>query len=276
MWTLLFTASLGGNCFSKLSSNRLEKGGSYSVFFTLNGGIACLFFLISSGFRLQLNGITALFAVVFAGVVLLALYSTMTALQSLPIAHLSIINNTATLLLTSLLGAVLFKEALDWRVALRILLMLIAGFLIFWERKGTEQPKKFPLLPLAGCIAAGLGNYLVLRFYTQLPHKASNSSFFFYTNAILVILAIGYLIVTRQKFRISLRDSLPFTANTLCSNASSLIGILLIARTEAVFYNPVSSALTTLAVLLASILFKEKIGIRSCLAAGLAILAVVL
>ena len=45
LWFFYFATTLGSNCFAKLSSNRLGEGGAYPVFFTVNGMIACLFFL---------------------------------------------------------------------------------------------------------------------------------------------------------------------------------------------------------------------------------------
>ncbi len=92
----------------------------------------------------------------------------------------------------------------------------------------------------------------------------------------MMIVAVGWLLLRRQRMELSLRGMLPFVANTLCSNAVSLISIGLIARTDAVVYNPITSAIGTLCVMATSVLFKEKIGIRSCLAAGLAILAVII
>ena len=246
------------------------------MFFTINSGIACLFFWTTNGFRLQLDGATAVFALIYAGVVLLSLWSHMTALQSIPIAYLAIVGSAGNLLLTSLFGVVLFREAFQWQSALRILLMLAASILIFLEQKGKGGLKRIPLLPLIGYVAAGVGNYLVLKFYTQVPHQASDSSFFFFTNVVLIIVALFGWALTRQRFRFSLRSAIPFVANTLCANMGSLISLWLIARTAAVFYNPVSSALGTLSVMLSSVIFKEKIGVLSCVAACLAVIAVII
>ena len=275
LFVLFFAGTLGGNCCSKLSSNRLEKGG-YAVFFLINSGIACLFFLISGGFSLQAEWITAGFSLLYSCVVLLVLYSNMKLLQRMPIAYASIISSAANLLLTSLLGGWLFEEPFGWQTAVRIGLMLAASALIFAERKGVVRPTKGFLFPLTTYVAGCVSNYLVLKLYTCVPHRASDSSFFFFTNLIMMIVAVGWLLLRRQRMELSLRGMLPFVANTLCSNAVSLISIGLIARTDAVVYNPITSAIGTLCVMATSVLFKEKIGIRSCLAAGLAILAVII
>ena len=200
----------------------------------------------------------------------------MTALRRLPIAYISIISSAGTLLFTSLLGVFCFAEAFTWQVALRIVLMLSASVFIFLEQREDTQMRWQAILPVVGLVVGGVGNYLVLKLYTQTPHVASEDSFFFFTNLILVVGAVGWILVKRQKFRFPLKRSLPFVANTLCCNGISLVSILLIARTEAVFYNPVSSAIATLCVMLASVIFREKLGIRSCVAAGLSILAVVI
>lgn len=278
LFLLFFIGTLGGNCFSKLSSNRLGGSGGkeFPLFFAVNGGIACIFFLLSSGFRLQWEGVTLFFALLYAGVVLLSLYSNMKVLQRMPIAYVSICSSTATLLLTALLGVLLFHEQAVWQMGVRIGLMLAASALIFAERRGSERPSKGFLLPLTGYVVAAVGNYLLLKLYTFVPHQASDSSLFFFTNAFLVLAAVGWLLLRRQPVRLSFRSLLPFAANTLCANAVSLISLWLIARTEAVFYNPISSAIGTLCVMAASLLFKEKIGVRACLAAGLAIITVLI
>ncbi len=278
LFLLFFAGTLGGHCFSKLSSNRIGGSGGkeFPLFFVVNGTIACLFFLISGGLRLQWEGITLLFALIYAGVVLLSLYSNMMVLQRMPIAYVSISSGAATLLLTALLGVVLFREQPSWQTAARIGLMLAASALIFAERRGSERPSKGFLLPLLGYVAAAVSNYLVLKLYSLAPHRASDSTLFFFTNLILVMGAAGWLLLRRQPIRLSWRGMIPFAANTLCSNLVSLVSLVLIARTEAGFYNPVSSALGTLCVMVASLLFKEKIGVRACLAAGLAIIAVMI
>lgn len=276
LWCLFFSVSLGEKICAKLSSNCLKANGAYSYFFTINGTVACLYFLIASGFRLSLDLPTAMFALLYAGVILLSLYFGMKALQSLPIVYHSTINSTGNLVLTSILGVILFYETVRWQSVLRIILMLAATFLIFYDRKGSARLKKFPVLVAFGCISAGVGNYLVLKFYTIVPHQASDASFFFFTNLILVIVAVGWFLLKQQKFSVLSRSMLPFMANTLCSNTVSLISILLIARTDAIFYTPISSALGTLCVILASIIFKEKIGLYSYIAAGLTTVAVIL
>lgn len=277
--TALF--SLGGQCTGKLNSNHLAKSGKAGLplFYAINSFVACLFFLASSGFRLSFTPATGLFALLYAGVVLLALFSNLWALRVAEISNVSVVSGAGNLLLTSAMSFLFFKEALSPTKLIRILLMLAGVFLIFLERRTKGKSGRGFLPAMAGMLGAGLGNSLVLKFYGQASNVADDSSFFFFTNAILALFAIGWLLLQREPLPRALLHPfalIPFAGNTLCSNAASLIALQLITRMELSVYTPLTGALGCVINLLASLLFKEKLGICSYLAAVLSLIAIII
>ena len=276
LWVSYFTILVATDCFTKLSSKKLLEGASYPVFFATKGIVACIFFLFTSKLQLGLDSVSAIFSFLYALVVLLTVYSNMKTLQAIPVAYKSVILSFVSLFVTSSLGVILFNEALSFRIVLRIIIMFAASLLIFFERKSKEGFKKFPFLPLLGCIVASIGNFLALRYYTKIPHTTSNSTFFFYTNLFTVLLSILYLLIKREKFNFSFKKYFPAFGSTICSNANSLISLLLIACTPAVIYNPFCSALAILGAVVVSFFYREKIGKLTFIAALLSIIAVVI
>ena len=64
--------------------------------------------------------------------------------------------------------------------------------------------------------------------------------------------------------------------NTVCSNIGSLAGLLLISQMSVSVYTPISSALGILSGFIASLCFREKVGILSYLAALGAFVAIII
>ncbi|MBQ8893873.1 MAG: hypothetical protein IJ043_05630 [Clostridia bacterium] len=271
---------MGGQCTAKLTSNTVGKSrSSFAFFLAVNGIVACLFFLISGGFRIGINSITLLFSLLYAAVVLLALFCNLKALQLAEICNVNVMNSAGGLLINSAVGFLFFQEHIDFPKLLRILLMLGAVLLIFLEKRTGKKPKPGFLPVLLGMIGAGLANNLLLKFYAMTPGTANENSFFFLTNAMLTGGAALWFLALQKRVPVPLkplltpRSLLPFAGNTVCSNVNSLISLQLIGRLELSVYTPLTGALNVLVNLLASLLFREKLGVYSYLAAALALVA---
>ena len=279
--------SLGGSCTSKLNSNHLSKNQEtgFPFFFAINSVAACCFFLIEGGFRLSVNLPTLLYSVLYAGVVVLAIFSNLKALQAAEISNVNVASGAGTLLLTSAVGFLFFRESLTLTKALRILLMLAGTLLIFLERRTKKGVRRGFLPALLGVLAASLANTLVLKFYANTPNVADDSSFFFWTNAVLLFAALLWLMLRQLRSPVSLKEYsfllkprclIPFVGNTVCSNVGSLLSLQLVARLDISILSPLTGAIGCTVNLLASLIFKEKLGICSYLAAALALIAVII
>lgn len=291
MWIGLFLAQLGGLAFSKYSSRQLDGRSTdgYAFFMLINGLTACAFFFVSGGFRVTFTVNTLLFAVVYALIVLMSLITTLKAYQTVEISNVNVVQNASNLVASSALGCLLFDETIDGVKILRILLMLAAVVLIFFGTgakrpsgdRHSARPLRFAVIALLLTVAAS-GSVLVPKFYARASGVADDNSFFFLTNAVLVIGAMLWLTVLR--LRDGVKASLPdsffnwrlvfFMGNTVCANVASLIGIRLIARMDVSLYTPISAAIGILCGGVASVLFREKWNVFAVLAVVLAAVAV--
>ena len=63
------------------------------------------------------------------------------------------------------------------------------------------------------------------------------------------------------------KRALVFVGNTVCNNVGSLVGILLIAIIDVSVYSPLVSALGIISGVAASLIFRQRLGALSYLAA---------
>ena len=72
------------------------------------------------------------------------------------------------------------------------------------------------------------------------------------------------------------RRLISLAGNTVCSNISSLVGIWIVAQMDISVYTPIGSALGIVVGVVASLIFREKLGIFSYLAAAVACAALII
>ena len=105
----IFLSTLGCQSFSKLSSINIENSkAGYALFLTVNSVVACVFFLISGGFRLYLTFNTALFSLGYAAVVFISIISNLKALQLTEISNVYVSSNASYLIAVSAMGFLVF------------------------------------------------------------------------------------------------------------------------------------------------------------------------
>ena len=289
-----FAASLGGGIFSKLCSNAVvgRSVGRYAVFMAVNGVIACVFFYVSGGFRLELNLPTLIYAVIYAVIVLLSLVGNTVALKYINIAALTVIMNALGLVATSAMGAWIFGETVDARRLLRIAIMLVSVVLFAAEgligSSGDNEKPRFSAKTVAVILVlliANCGNTVVTKCYSLDSRVLSDNSFFFFTNVVLIAVNLLAIAITLIKKRDELREIKPLfrplnllalSGNTVCSNIGSLVSLLLLARMDVTVLSPLSSALGILVGFLGSLIFREKMGWLSYLGVLGAVVAVII
>ena len=136
------------------------------------------------------------------------------------------------------------------------------------------------LSAVIGCLVT-----LVTKLYTDSNAVASDNSFFFWSNAILLVGALLLIAFLLIKEKSSLFESLSIlhpkklislAGNTVCSNVGSIVALLLVAQMDLSVYTPVASAIGVIVAVIASVIFREKLGIFSYLAAAVACAAVII
>jgi drug/metabolite transporter (DMT)-like permease len=291
---LLFLSYVGGKVFAKFCSNLVVGGSvaSYTLYCIFNGCVACVFFFIMGGFRLSVNLPTLIYSVIFAWIVIFSTVG-LVAYKLADVATVTILTGTCGLIATSALGAILFRETVETVTVIRILIMLVAMVCnVLDQRKPTavrtEAPRPKRKLPLLICVilAVTLSNAavtVITKFYALDPHVTDENSFFFFTNVFLILFSsVAFLwdsIRHREHFHDAVKllrpkKAVALVGNTVCSNVSSLVGILLIALIDVSVYSPLTSALGIISGVAASLLFREKLGVLSYLAALIACVAV--
>lgn len=293
-------SSVGSTSFSKATS-KVVSGASrakYSLFLIVNGLTACFFFWIFGGFKLDVNLPTLIYSAIYALIVALILILTMIAYRMVSVSGVNIIKSGCGLLGTSAIGFILFSEELSLNSLIRIAVMTVAIVFTFIDAKRNEggeesrvSEKKDAGVTLKLAIVLALiaivccANTVTLKYYTLEERVADENSLFFFTNLIISIGCGAVLlfdaIVKKGKSNdtgdiFKLRALLPIVGNTLCSNVGSLVGILLLAQMQVSVYTPVISALGIVAGVIGSLIFRERLGVFSYLAAAAAIIAVII
>lgn len=288
-----FLSNLGSNVFLKISSNTTAKSGKagYALFLAINCLVACLFFLIISGFSVRLNIPTLCYSVAFAAVVLASLILGLYVYRFVKIATVTVVGNAGSLIVGALIGCCLFHEKLLSRDIFRIILMLAAVLLLsFGHRSSGPKSDKIIHGGITGVILLvlrvieGAVAVIIQKKFALDPLVTDNNSFFFFTNVVLLLVVLVWIagICLRNRAGIlQIRKSLrpfPFAyiANTLCSNIGSLITILLLKIMAVSLYTPITTALGILSGVAGSAVFREKMDKWTLLAALLSVVAVII
>lgn len=286
----LLLSNLGGNVFTKLSSNiaaNSKKG--YALFLTINSVAACLFFWITGGFSLRLNAVTFGYAAAFAAVVFVSLVLNLYVYRYIQIASVTVIRSASSLVLGTVIGCALFQEVLTGRDMIRIALMFFAVILVSVSACGTHGKVAYKqnwkgFAALTFLVASGGASMIVQKYFAVDSRVTDENSFFFFTNVILLFAVVPWLVAEcrhgstdRSNWRMLLKP-FPFAyiANTVCSNIGSLITVWLLETMAVSLFTPLSTAFGIIAGVMASLLFRERIGIHLFFAAGLSVLAVII
>ena len=240
-----------------------------------------------------------IYSVIFALIVAVSVIS-LAAYRPTNISMVTILSSTMSIIGTSLLGALVFSETIDLRTILRIFIMLVAVVLTFLDSEKiqnadtekTDKKKRLTkravfLLAIIMLISlfCNASSTIITKFYALDTRVVDENSFFFFTNVALVtIAAIAFAIdgiLHHDHFRSAItmlnpKKTITLAGNTVCSNVVSLIGVPLLALIDVSVYTPIMSALGIISGVVASLLFREKLGVLSYVAAAVACVTVVL
>jgi len=288
--------SLGAKIFQKLCSDNVvgDSKSAYLLFLAVNALFACGFFWFFGGFRIHLNLTTLIYSLIYAVVVAMSLIANLLVYKYATITAASIIPTGFSLLGSMLIGYAFFSEEIGWRTVVRIALMIAASVLIFFDRISLdpkqdkpEPPKKlFPMIAVfAAVILFGYGNTIVTKSFAISPNVTDANSFFFMTNAFMVLGALIALGVGFFKARKSVQSALmllkpkkmiSLVGNTFCSNVGSLLSLRIVVRMDVSIYTPINSAVGIFLAIVSSWIFRERLGLYSYLAAAVSVVAVIL
>jgi len=292
---IMFGAFVGYYAFSKQCSNSAQRDGSvgYAFFLLVTGIVACIFFFFAGGCRIAATPLTLLYAMGYAVIAIVCSVFVLKAYRYAEVANVTVITSACSLITTSGVGCLLFRETLDFIKILRIAIMFTAIVLVFADGKKRDQIRNFSpvkkelgfLFVVLVLIAGNCASVIELKYYSAASGVADENSFFFYTNVFIILAVLLWFayrfLRNKAAFRkqipqIAFKSLVPMAGGTVCSNLNSIVSIHLIASMDVSIYTPVVSAIEIVSGVIASVLFREKIGFYAVLALLLAGIAVII
>ena len=287
---------VGTSSFGKINSGVLlgASRAKYSLYLVIVGVFACIVFWIFGGFSISFDLPTLTYAFFFALVVASATVLRMIAFGLASVSGVNIIMSGSNLICSLMIGALLFSEEITSMKIIRVLLMIASISLTFLETKKGERTesgvrdgrKRIKLFfVMAFIILTCCSETVIMKMFTLDSRVADYNSFFFLTNLLLAIgcaAIVVFDLIGKKESGSNIVELLKpkrlmcILGSTLSANLGSIASIGMIALLDVSVYTPMTSALGIIAGVIGSILFKERLGISSYLAAVIAIVAVIL
>ncbi|MBE6548943.1 MAG: hypothetical protein E7670_00780 [Ruminococcaceae bacterium] len=298
LFLITAVVSLGSKAFLKLCSNILTQNSvaKYSLILIINSFVACLFFGIFGSFKIAVNRATFLYSVIYAVIAAVSIISGVVVYRYASISNVNVVSSSCGMICTAIVGWIFFTEKVDRLNIIRLIIMLVAIVFVFFDQKKKEsaikptmERKKGDLFSLAIIITiitvCGCANTVVLKAFAMSKKVTDENSFFFLTNVFLLIVALTIFmaecIQKKGEFKNSAellhpKKLIAIGGNTVCSNISSLVSVLIVAQLDVSIYSPISSALGIIVGLVGSLIFRERLGVFAYIAAAVACVAVVI
>ena len=285
--TAFSNSALSKTCSTTVTGGRAR----YAAYYSVHSFIACIFYTISSGFNLSVNLPTLIYSVVFALLILANMLVSMLILRRMNVLGAGILSTPLRLIVIATMGALLFGESITSTVIIRITLMSVAAVLIFIDvrkrgkkksdssDKRVDLKKYLPLMLLSVMLNAS--QTIVTKSFAVSTVVTDENSFYLLTNVVMLLVALIMLSCELLRYRESVREALgifqpkrilPTVGNVVSSNINSLVIIPILAVTDVAVFTPLTSAYGIVVGVMVSLLFREKLGIYSYLAAAVAII----
>ena len=250
------------------------------IYALTTGIMSMLFFWITSGFSIVLNGKTVFYSVVLTVTSILSYFTQLLVYKYMGVAEVSVITTGGKLLFSSVAGIILFSEKVGLVSVLRIALMLLSVLLLFLQNckisKGKEKHKSvraqslfsFGLLLCLLIICIGVVSTVVSKYIAIDTNVTSSNSLFFFTNFLISCFSVASLLFGsrchHKKFisiirSVSFKQYLTIITKTVAGSFSSVLGILILAEGDVSLYVPLSNALGLLATqAVAVVILRER------------------
>lgn len=289
MYLAFFVCSVFETALAKLISRSVTAVGNAArpLYLFINGLTACAAFYILGGFRLGVNLRTLVYSAVFSVVCIVSLLTSVAVYNYASVSLVGVSRNSASVIFNTFLGILLFKEVLTLRSVFRILLLLLAIFILFFgERrkenrsaKGSSARTLTAALLIAVCVLISGAVSVISKLYAKDPGVCDSNSFFFFTNVVMVVFSGIWLLLSYRKNRevvrsaakaLKAKDLAYYAGSTVMSNIVSLLTVAILARQDVSVFTAINSSMAILCAVLGSLLFREKVSVYSAIAAVLA------
>lgn len=300
LYIFLALSSFGHSALGKSSSNLVPNKSiaKYIFIVAVNGIIASIFFWILNGFKLNLNGGLLVYALIHAIIIIVARISTLVAYRYLNVADVMILLCAGKMIMSSVTGVFLFDEKITLIKVVKMILMIIAAaFICIDERvkhkkEDGGQAKKekkafgFGVVILMTVMILFYSAQLVLnKYYSASTYFTEEKSFCFATNAAMFLICGIFTLFALLRSPDEIKDALPIlkpralaivSGDTVANALATILQLILLSRVDMSMFSPISNSLNIISSVLASLLFREKLGIYSYIAVAVACVAVII
>lgn len=280
------------NCLNVFSGRKYAKNtqnlNDLAIFNLITGIMATAVFYVTSGFKIQLNIRTCIYALIFALVIFINNTLCIAVFKYMGVAESIFIRQGLSLAVSISMGVLLYKEKFTLVSFLQIALIFLTFLAIFLpalKNKTTVKTTTFTGLIICILISVlSAACTVITKSFAIDKEVTDENSFFFMTNVFMILIALT-LVITLNKG--SLKNSLKsfktvpateyFTIflNVFASNIGSLLSMAILKKDALLLYVPLSNALNLLAGETVSIFIaKEKPKIIAMTLALLSILVV--
>lgn len=246
--------------------------------------IGSIYFFIASGFKIEMNGITFMFSVIYAASVFLSLVLSIYILSKISISLSTITSTAASVISASVGGMIFFGEQMTLQHIVSAILVLAAVIIPYGKLVKTGFKKE----SIWACIiyfcyicVAGL----ITKFYTRAEGVCNSVSWFFMTNLILVVVcgifAVCYAFKKHEKIGKVLCTLTPgqlgnLAVRTAINNISSVMNVVILTAMALSVCSVISSSAgLVLSALMSRFIFKESLPRENKIGVALAVAAVV-
>ena len=144
---------------------------------------------------------------------------------------------------------------------------------------------KLLLLVIFITVLSACFNVIILKYFSLSKSVTDENSFFFFTNVILIFGALIYIFILSLKEK-NLASSIRalmkpkklifMTGSTISGNLTSLVGVWIIKEIALSTYTATQTAVGIISSAIASLLFREKLGLFSYLSLIVACITVII
>ncbi len=138
----IFATNLVSFILNKLCSNILSNRGGVgkALYIIITGVVSCFFFWMFSGFTLEINLACILLGALYSVFCIISL-ATVTVYKYADMATVNVTKSASSLVVSSMVGFLLFSEEVSGIKLFRILIMLGAIFCVFLDAKSDVSNK---------------------------------------------------------------------------------------------------------------------------------------
>lgn len=279
---ILVVLGITAQHITKKIYSQKESGGAYT-FSAFSALIALLFFLISSGGKLQFDWAFIGYAIGFAVTYSLSIVFSFLAIKEGPLSLTSLVTSYS-LLIPTIYGLIAWGEKFSALLAVGIILLIVSIFLIRFEPKedGTKEekgrltPKWLLYVALAfigggGCSAVQKGQ--------QLAFNGAYKNEFMIVALAITFVAIMICAIIFEKKDVVKYIKRGIITYSVCGAANGAVNyivmVLSLMMPASVMFPIISAGGIVMASILSMTVYKEKLSMLQKIGLGLGVLAII-